>query len=252
MSTQSVVLLYQKLGNTLTNYPILVLGDRRVREAVAIGQGFWRWRLQEHSLYGRSKAFDEIISKTLQYLSLKTNKKRFIFRPLAIKNNEYDNVDFECELYNEIYEPIIGSKIILRLREESANSSDRLFEFVNSTVPFKYSLSSLKNGVYNYEAIANYKGKTFIEKGEFIVEKLDIEFLNTKANFNFLSELARKNQGEYYTINTIDTLIHTIVEREDKTKTIVARSSLSIIQLSWISFIIVALISLEWVIRKII
>jgi hypothetical protein len=43
--------------------------DNNRKIAVLIGEGIWRWRLNEFADTGNTVAFDELFSKLVQYLS---------------------------------------------------------------------------------------------------------------------------------------------------------------------------------------
>lgn len=70
------VILYQRIGSVTTDRPLLLTwpdGNRKL--AVLIGEGLWRWRLNEFADNGNTQMFDELFSKLIQYLSTLEEKQ---------------------------------------------------------------------------------------------------------------------------------------------------------------------------------
>ena len=97
--------LYQRIGKVDTQYPLLIVGEEgQAKAGVLFGEGIWRWRLFDYLQHKNHNIFDELLSKTVQYISLKEDKRRF--RVSLSKNifNENEAVFFDAELYNESFE----------------------------------------------------------------------------------------------------------------------------------------------------
>ncbi len=64
--------LYQQVGSVGTDKPLLMIGEKNgMKQAVLLGENIWKWRLHEYSLNQNQNAFDDLVGKTIQYLSTK-------------------------------------------------------------------------------------------------------------------------------------------------------------------------------------
>ena len=72
------VMLYQRIGSVTTDRPLLFSWEDNQRKMAAfIGEGLWRWRLNEFAENGNTEMFDELFSKLIQYLSTQEDKRKF-------------------------------------------------------------------------------------------------------------------------------------------------------------------------------
>ncbi|MEN7551003.1 VWA domain-containing protein [Rapidithrix thailandica] len=245
----SEVVMFQKIGNITTDKPLLVLNEHNgFKSAVTLGEGIWQWRLHEYSVNDNTNAFDEIINKTVQYLSTKEDKRRFRVYPISNEFFDTESVIFETEVYNEIYERIYGQKIDLQITNEANETSS--YTYTNSGPGFQYKVNGLSQGVYRYQATTQLNGKTEVSAGEFTVRELEIEAINTTADFNLLRNLAAHTNGQFYqanelkqlqtdlTQNKLKDLIHSQEEYEDLSN------------LKWLLIALALLASFEWFLRK--
>ena len=72
VAPNSSVFLFQRIGSVKTNYPLVVFNnavDRKV--GLLVGEGIWRWRLYNFLQTGNHKAYNELVTKIVQYMSVK-------------------------------------------------------------------------------------------------------------------------------------------------------------------------------------
>jgi hypothetical protein len=71
-------LMYQKIGSVETQYPMIFFGDNNgVKNGYIIGTGLWKWNLSTFATTNNHEAFDEIIHKIANYLSVKKDARPF-------------------------------------------------------------------------------------------------------------------------------------------------------------------------------
>jgi len=86
-SPNAHVLLYQRLGKIKTEYPLWLLGESDgTKVGVIAGEGLWKWRLFDFMQHRNHEVFDELMMKSIQYLSVKEDKRRF---RINISKNSY-------------------------------------------------------------------------------------------------------------------------------------------------------------------
>jgi len=243
------VLLYQKVGSVETSKPLLVIGENNEKKtAVMLADGLWQWRLQEYAKYEKTEAFDELISKLAQYLSAKEDKRRFKVYPEKDVFEDTEPVVFETEIYNEIYEEVYGYEISLTLTREDSSSSN--YSYITSESNTRYRISNLPEGIYRYQAVVNMDGEQMSSSGEFTVRSLQIETLNLTANHQLLRELAASTGGIFFDPEQITNMAEQLHTQEAKGKIYTREAYLPIINLKWLFFLLLLLITVEWGIRK--
>lgn len=243
-------LFNQKIGLVETEIPLMFFsqsGEQKM--GVICGEGIWRWRLQDFSENGSQNIFNELITKTVQYLSAKIDKS--LFRVIS-KNNFFENesVDFEAEVYNDSYELINSPEVNMVITNQEGKSFP--FTFNKTVTAYRLNAGMFPVGNYRYEAKVKVGAKIYSEKGEFSVAALQVETTNTVADHQLLYSLAKKSGGEMIYPGQLDKLAEILNEREDIKPISRSEKKLSdLINLKWIFFLILVLVSMEWFIRKI-
>lgn len=249
VSGEAEVLLYQRVGNITTNKPLLAVSTNTSNKtAIMIGEGMWRWRLQEYADTEKSAVFDDLVLKLVQFLSTKEDRRKFRVYPVKNTFSENERVVFETELYNDVFELIYGNKVELQITNEAGESSS--YTYVNSETNSQYTVSNLEQGVYEYSATTNTDNETLTSSGEFTIEPLQLEMINYTANHDLLRNLSRKTNGSFYLPDQLEQLENDLTTSEVKGVLYAQEDFLPIINLPWVFFLLLAFISTEWFIRK--
>lgn len=243
------VLLYQKIGNVETEYPLLSFHEKDGRKSgILVAEGFWRWRMAD---YANNQSFDltnELINKTIQYLAVKENRN--FFRVSASKSiTENENLNFSAQLYNPSYELINDPEVSLTIQDKGGKEYKSTFS--KSSNAYQLNLKSLPVGEYNYSATTSFQGKKLVENGYFVIKPLQLEQLETKANHNLLYQLTANTNGKIFTTAEIESLSETILNRTDITSiSYIDENVEEVINIKWLFYIILLLLSIEWFVRK--
>jgi len=249
LNAEVEVILYQRVGNIVTGKPLLMINkNQSTREALLSGTGIWQWRLNEFKENQSFEGFDDLISKVVQYLSAKEDKRKFRVYPL--RNEFWDNepVVFETEIYNDIYEKIYGQKIDLTITDE--NDSALSYSYVTSPGNTRFRIGGLNPGVYQYSSISAVNGENKKVTGMFSVQKMQMESTTLTANHQLLKEISRRSGGKFFEGNQLDNLNDELAKRDTVSMIVSSENFLAIINMKWIFFIILALFTLEWGFRK--
>tara|TARA_R110002096_G_scaffold378222_7_gene572175 strand:+ start:46638 stop:48716 length:2079 start_codon:yes stop_codon:yes gene_type:complete len=243
------VLLLQKIGSVETSYPLFSFHDREGRKIGKFyGDGIWKWSMNDFVENKNKKQFNELLSKTVQYLALKADRSFFRLN-VAQEFYEGDPIVFDAQLFNQSYEPVNQAEVKLTLIDEA----EREFNYVLNPYKNAYRLiiPSLESGNYSYRAKVNLDGKEYTEKGSLLVKVLQLEQMELLANHNLLFQLAEKSGGELIQLNESSKIAALLKTRTDIHTISYANESLEeLINLRWLFFILIGLISLEWFIRK--
>ncbi len=249
LAQNSEVILYQRVGSLVTEKPLLVVNENNDKKtAVVIGEGLWQWRLQEYARNENQEAFDEFFPKLVQYISAKDDKRKFRVNTSANEYFSAESVLFETEAYNDIYEKIVGQKVDLQLIDEKNNRTN--YTYTNASDGFKYKINGLPQGIYRFKASTTLDGKVEAVTGEFTVKELQMEALNTTADFNLLRQLSKQTGGTFVKSNNLDELKAKLLTAQAQSIIHSSEDVSELINLKWIFFFLVSLVSVEWFIRK--
>jgi hypothetical protein len=244
---QSEVVLYQAVGSARTTKPLLVIGTMpEKKSAVWVGEGLWTWRLQEYTDHEDTKAFDNLISKTVQYLSTKDDKRKFRLNPVKNEVFEGEKVIFEGETYNSIFERVYQKKINLSIQGD--NGKKYSYEFINSETNSLFEVPGMPAGLYKYTARTELDGKEESISGEITVKVADLESQRLTADHLLLRELAEKNGGTFY--DNTEWLLNDIKQKEFPAILRSTEDYKDVINLRWLFFVLLALLTVEWGARK--
>ncbi len=249
LAPTSEIVLFQQVGNIQTKKPLLVINEQNGKKsAMMTGEGLWQWRLQEFAKNENQEAFDELIIKIIQYLSVKEDKRKFRVQTTANEYFDSETVLFETEVYNTIYEHIYGQKIDLTLTNEKGEKL--AYTYANSGANFRYEVNGLPQGIYRFRATTELNGKIEVSTGEFTVKSVQVEAMNMTADFALLRQLSQQTGGAFFKVNNLKKLEETLLQIQPKNLIRSSEEIESILHLKWIFFLLISLISIEWVIRK--
>ncbi|SFC04014.1 hypothetical protein SAMN05421780_102361 [Flexibacter flexilis DSM 6793] len=243
------ILLKQQIGALASEKPLLAVGQsQNKKSAILLGEGLWQWRLQEYADTKSHAATDELIRKLVQYLSAKEDKRKFRVYPLETEVFESEKVVFEAETYNNIYEKIYNQKVDLRVISEAGKVQQ--FSFVTGENASRFEVGNLPNGIYKYVATTTLGGKIEKSEGEFTVREQQLEKLNTTADFGLLREVARQNAGTFFKANQLGALEDYLKKNQPKGLVHADEQTQELINLRWLFWVLLGLISAEWFLRK--
>lgn len=244
------VLANQKIGYVTSKHPLIAFNQGTERKVGwFLGEGFWRWRINDYATNENHNATNELMSKIVQYLAAKDDKRKF--RVNLPKNNyfENENITFDAELYNDAYELINTPDVKMELKNEDGKEYDYVFS--KTAKGYNLDAGILPVGNYSYTATTKLGDKKYDANGKFTIKPLQVEFIETVANHQLLYNLANKNNGKMVYANQLNELVDAIKAREDIRPVSYTQSNLKdLLNIKWIFFVLLALISLEWFMRK--
>lgn len=244
------VLLNQKINSVTTDFPMWLFSDfGESKVGVIAGEGLWRWRLYDYSMNKTHNATNELINKAVQFLSVKTDKRPFrVSQPKSVfQDNE--PVVFDAQLHNANYELINSPDVKMKLTGEDGRISEYTFSKTERT--YELNAGFLPVGNYSYNASVKLGNNTLSATGRFSVSPLQLEEMRTQADYKVLYQLATQHNGALFSLKDMNTIAAEI-ETKNKLKPLLFDTfrTENAINLKWIFFLLLALISVEWGIRK--
>jgi hypothetical protein len=242
-------ILFQQIGSITTSRPLLAIkSDDDTKAGLLLGSGIWQWKLTDYAENKDNRIFNELITKLVQFLSTRDDKNRFRLYPIQSEYQLGEDVVFETEVYNELYERIYGNRITLELVNPAGEVST--YSYVTSETNSRYRISGLEEGIYRYNGTTEIDGKEERVTGQVVVQSIDLEMVNLTANFGILQSLARGSGGEFYSQNEWENILETFRTKEARGIIYSEENYLPVIDLLWVFLILLGLITLEWGLRK--
>ena len=244
------ILLYQRIGKVDTKYPLLVLGEEDgVKKGVLAAEGIWKWRLFDYLQNKNHDIFEELLGKTIQYLTLKEDKRRF--RISSDKNifNENEPIILDAEVYNENYELINEGDVSLTIRDSESKEFPSTFN--RTTNAYSLNAGVFPVGNYTFVGATSDNGKQLTYKGQFSVQPVQLESFQTTANHGLLRLLSDQYGGELVYPADLAAISEKIQAKKSVKPVIYQTTKTrSVINLKWIFFLLMSLLTLEWFMRR--
>jgi hypothetical protein len=245
--TESV--LFQKVGKLNTVKPLLVLNTQTEQKtAVLAGEGIWQWRQEEFAVTNKQEVVDNLFQKVFQILSVRSDKRKFRVYPLRAEFEAGEQVVFQTEIYNDIYEPVYGHEVKLDVTDEHGKKSQ--FTYTHTAENPRFNMSGLSEGVYRFQATAALRGGQESISGQFIIRNVDLEMNNLTADFAMLRELAAHTGGDFIPSGGFAQFVEKLKANRPANRLDSSEELVELIHLKWIFFLILFLLGMEWAIRK--
>jgi hypothetical protein len=243
----SDILLYKKIGSLNTERPVLFFTENHYKAGFLLGEGLWRWRLNDTYLNNSNSLFNHFLSQVTQYLLLDEDKNRFHvnFDPV---NQSSERVIFEAELYNKNFELITSVDIDMQLTDSLGVNYQYQFMVIDN----KYHLDiSLPDGKYEFIATTDFNNELFRKKGQIIISNFDIESRDLVAKDNLLSDLAIHNNGRMIPKDSLIQLVNDILSLPTfKPRTYFNYYYQSLINFQLLLVLILCTLFIEWFLRR--
>ncbi len=243
------VLFFQRIGLVTTTLPLIMINkslDKKI--GVITGDGIWKWRITNYMKKGNHDAFNEIIDKLVQYLSIQEDKR--LFRVKASQTfYENESVVMDAALYNESYELINDPDVKLTISSEEGNQYNYSFNKYGDA--YTLNAGGFPVGDYQYTASVKLGMQSFTDAGGFSILPLEIESVSTIADHNLLYRIATENDGKMLTPAELNSLPELIRERGDVKPVIYTQKRFTdLVNLPWIFVLLIVLLGAEWFLRK--
>jgi len=242
-------LINQRIGVVETENPILFFTEiSGLKSGIFLGDGLWKWKFRDFAEHKNHNLFTELISKSVQYLSVKSDKSFFrLSAPKVI--NENTDVELGAEVYNKSYEAITEPDVTLVLTNSDNKKFNYTFSKTNSA--YKLNVGTLPPGEYRYEASVKVRNELFVKQGLFAVKEVVSEKINTVANHQLLFQLSHHTNGKLYYPADLQILGEDLLKSEKiRPVTYTQITTSSLIDLKWLFWIVLVLLAVEWFFRK--
>ncbi len=249
-SPSAKVMAYQKIGSVDTQYPLVLMGEANDRRTCVIaGEGIWKWQLYDQLQDGSREITYEVLNQICQYVSTKSDKRKFRVTSSKKLYSELEDISFQAELYNDSYELINSSEVSLKIRNQRGEDFD--YTFNPSGQSYALQIGRFPEGNYTWTASTELNGIHLTSDGKFVIQPVQLETLETTADHGLLRQLATMNGGKLVYANELSQLGDLIL-KDDNIKPVLYSSTQTrpLIHLKWLCLILIGSLSLEWFLRR--
>ncbi len=249
------VMLYQTLGALKTQWPLWAFNKDASgrRSGIIVGDGIWRWRMENFLRDKNFEVFDELINGSIQYLVSRDDIRRFRVDAPS-KRDEDERVKFSAQVYDASLKPTTEVDIQLTIR----NQNDQEYDYYFSVSEQRYRLDCgrLAPGEYTWNSSCLLDGEIYEENGSFVITSLKAEMSSLPANHSLLKRLSVKSGGVYLGalsgINVNNSKWSEIVLGQTQKRSILHEFTerVDLIRFDLILWLVIVAMSIEWVVRR--
>jgi hypothetical protein len=248
---ESEVLTAMTFQNMLLNEPLMLTRNVAGQKSCAItGEGVWRWRLLVQDDTRTANFFPLLMGNVIRWLTSREDQKRVRITPVKEVFTTAEAVEMIGQVYDEQLRPEDDAEVVVELEHGKEKTRFPLNAAGNGR--YEGSLDGLPEGEYTYSGKAAAGGTAVGEdRGKFSIGQVNVEFLETRMNKQLLEQLAYQTGGKYYDLDAAAGLpqdIASVVNLEPKE--ITSTSEIEVWNWKFLGGFIIALLAVEWFIRK--
>ena len=231
----------QSEGETI---PAMIIQKVGLKKCLAVMPwGLWKWGFQLSP--DQSKTFDTFLDRSIRYLVTREEDKLVRISTSKPIYQGGETVSFSAQVYNEDYQPVDGAEVEVSVT--TGTETVKLTLEGEGNGRYNGDLSAWVEGEYTFEGKAT-RGKVLGEdRGKFTVEAFNIEFLNTAMNAPLLRTVAVQSGGAFANAQTFEPMVRQL---QFPTRLRTASWEVPIWNRAWLLWVLIGLLSVEWIIRK--
>lgn len=244
------MLLQMSINDILTNAPLLsfTTDNEGRKSAYLLGTGLWKWKFYNYYKEKKHDNFEELVIKSVKYLLTEKDKELIINYNENYFNNE--PIIFTADLKNPSLE--LTNEADLEIKIINKHTKD-IYEYIFSKKENSYylNINNLPEGIYNFTANAELGGKIYSDKGSFSVTSIGAEAQDLVADSHRMQLIAALTDGKNLHINELNQLAEVLDNDERITSVLREETNYKdLINMKSIFFVILSLLTIEWILRK--
>lgn len=250
LSSNAEVCWTQKIGSVATSQPLLVTAEVQEKKvSLLMGEGIWRWPMQEYFHFEEKTRSSEWIERLVQYISNPSDHRPFRMKSNQSIYNESEWISIEAAVYNASAQMVNTSEVKVILTDEGNRRQEFFMDKTQNA--YTYNLGKLSSGRYKIQGSTELGSKKLVAEYQFAVKEFDIETHRTKADFNTLNTLALQQQGKMVHLSEVNQ-IKSLIENDDRIQAVLKEisHSKSLIHIQILLFVILLALAIEWFLRR--
>ncbi|WP_334057990.1 VWA domain-containing protein [Polaribacter sp. P097] len=248
ISGEKQTLIFQNLNGVITKQPLLTfLESNSIKKGFLLGEGIWKWRANSYLNTNSFEEFDSFVGNIIQYLASTKKRNRLEVNVESIypANSSIKIAAFYTDK-NYRFDDRANLEIKVT-NSESKEVTSIPFSLVKKS--YQAEIENLASGDYFFEVIV--ENQNIRKTGRFKVSEFEIEQQFTNANKDKLNILALNTGGQLYYPDEIEQLSKELMSNENYyTIQKSNKIEVNLINWKWLLFVSIALLSIEWFVRK--
>lgn len=248
LNKEAQTLLFQKVTGVKSDEPLLAtFENNEIKYAALFGEGIWKWRANSYVRNESFEDFDAFLGSLIQYIS--SNKKRnrleVTYKKLYPANTSINISAFYLD-NNYLFDSRASLWLSLTNKKTKEERKYPLSLKSNSYVAV---LEDILPGEYEFKVSVD--NQSISRRGVFRVTDYEVEEQFTNANVNKLEKLALRSKGSLFFNSNYENLKNQLINNKSYyTSQSSSETQQNLIDWKWILFLAIALLTLEWFIRK--
>lgn len=242
------ILLQADINDVLTTNPLLSFSNDGRKNAFLFGTNIWKWKLYDYYEEKNYNNFEELFSKSVKYLLTEKDKELTV----NYKENYFNNepIILTAELKNPSQELITAPDLKIRITNKN-NKKVYEYEFSKDNKSYHLNINTLTEGIYNFTAEARYGNTIYSENGSFAIDDVGAEAQELVANAQRMQLLASLTEGKNFNVNELSQLKE-VIKNDERISSIMREETnyKDLINMKSLFFVILSLVSIEWILRK--
>jgi hypothetical protein len=249
LKPESELIARSKIKNVLTDNPLIVSRKLGNKKSIAVlAKEIWKWKLQ--TAMKDFDLFDRFIISSVKWLNTTEDQKQVNIKTSKKIYSLGEQVEFIGQVYDETFNPVSDAEVKVDIAGNGQKSEIILNSVGNGLYEGIFETS--KSGDYTFSGDAKLENISLgKDNGSFNMGEVDIEMINPRMDYEFLSSLAERTGGKYFDQKNYAELFP-ILKRINETtsKEKIETSEISLWSNEWLMAIVIFLFGLEWFLRK--
>lgn len=251
-SSLSQTLLTASFRGTDSGIPVLIAEDASTNRHASLSAFGW-YRFEQSPNPDTREFFEQLITNLVSWTSTSPDRENLTIQPIKSVFSENESVELQATLFNERGEPEPDAVIEIEVVFEDRDQESNIFRMTHrQNESYNVNIGNYPQGIYRVEATATKNNRTIgTAETRVRVSQSSAEFLNTKRDDALLNRLAEFTEGLYLQDYNMSRL-NDFLEDSDiiQSQTEVSEEIVYIHYSSLWFFIILILLSAEWMLRR--
>ncbi len=246
---ESEIISKVKINNVPINRPLILTRTLGSKKSIAVlAKDIWRWKLE--TAPQNLDLFDRFIIGSVKWLNTKEDHKQVTIKTSKKLYSPGEQVDFNAQVYDQTFNPVSDADVNVKIKSGSDNYEVNLNPLGNGL--YEGTFQTNKPGDYTFAGDATVNNtKLGTDNGKFNIGEVDIEMLNPRMNYNYLSLLSNQTGGKFFYNSNYKQLYPILKELNKKSsKDKIEVSDINLWSNEWLLAIAILLFGLEWFFRK--
>ncbi len=246
---ESEVVSKVRINNIPMNKPLILTRILGSKKSIAVlGKDIWRWKLE--TAPKNLDLFDRFIISSVKWLNSNEAHKRVTIKTSKKLYSLGEQIEFNGQVYDQAFNPVSDADVKIQINYGKENYDVNLNSVGNGLYEGTFQTNKAGNYSFTGNAFLN-NNKLGSDNGKFNVGEVDVEMLDPRMNYEFLSLLSNQTGGKFFynsNYNQLFPILKALNKKSSKYKMEV--SDINLWSNEWLLMIAIFLFGLEWFLRK--